>query len=89
MIKYYILEIHAQDYICFPQQTLWATFEEALHTALEVAIDEGITIDMFDGTIDPEKGIFFVPSYCEIMPICLSTKEVVTWLGEPYKGGTK
>lgn len=74
-----------KEYPDFPEETLWQTFAEAVEAAFEVAAECGASIDMEEACIDFEHGSCFLPGFCEIMPITISTKNHVTWMGREWR----
>ena len=68
-----------------PEFTLWETFSEAVEVAFETAAECGVCIDMEEAEIDFSKGMCFLPEFCDIMPITISTKDRLTWLGKEWK----
>jgi hypothetical protein len=40
---------------------------------------------MEESAIDFRDGTMFIPGFCEILPISMSTKEHITWLGKERK----
>lgn len=68
-----------------PEFTLWETFSEAVEVAFETAAECGVRIDMEEAEIDFSKGMCFLPEFCDIMPITISTKDRLTWLGKEWK----
>lgn len=68
----------------FPEVTLWKTFNEAWDIALKFASKLGIVVDMGEAIVNPDEGVLFIPGFCEIMPIKLSTHKKVTWFGKKW-----
>ena len=71
--------------VLLPEFTLWETFSEAVEVAFETAAECGVCIDMEEAEIDFSKGMCFLPEFCDIMPITISTKDRLTWLGKEWK----
>lgn len=68
-----------------PETTLWASFAEAVEAAFEAAAESELTLEMGDASIVFHDGTMFVPGFCEIIPITVSTHDKITWLGKERK----
>ena len=86
--QFYLLTFdEAEDISYLPEVTLWETFEEALSAALTEAKKQEKVIDFGDdiADIDYDNFQFFVPNFCEIFPISVSTFDRITWMGKERK----
>lgn len=68
-----------------PEVTLWNTFADAVEAAFKCAAECGAKWDMEEADIDFGKGMLFIPQFCEVMPITISTADHITWLGTERK----
>lgn len=71
----------------FPETTLWEDFNDAVAVAMSAAFENGEIVDHCAISIDSEGKTLFIPDFCEIMPITVSTKERLTWFGNEFKMG--
>lgn len=71
----------------FPEITLWENFEDALAVAMSAAFENGVVVDHREINVDVEGKHLFIPDFCEILPITVSTREKMTWLGNEFKMG--
>ena len=75
----------SEDISFFPESTLWETFEEALAAALTEAKKQEKVINFNEADIDYASFMFYVPDFCEIFPISVSTFDRITWMGKERK----
>lgn len=68
-----------------PEVTLWNTFADAVEAAFKCAAECGAKWDMEEVDLDFGKGMMFIPQFCEVMPITISTADHITWLGTERK----
>ena len=84
----FLLEFDCANMECdlpdFPEITLWKSAEEALAVALEQANACGPVIDMSEAVIDLVEGKVFLPGFCEILPITMSSLDKITWMGSKW-----
>lgn len=68
-----------------PEDTLWLTFEEAFEAAIKAVDKDTEGIDWSELEIDEDFQMAFMPGCFEIMPISVSTRDRITWLGKERK----
>lgn len=68
-----------------PEATLWSSFAEAVEAAFEAAAESELTLEMGEASIAFHDGTMFVPGFCEIIPITVSTRDRITWMGKERK----
>ena len=69
----------------FPEVTLWESFDEAMLAVIQVASSIKIDISMSEAIVETKGEALFIEGFCDIIPITVSNRERVTWMGRPFR----
>lgn len=68
-----------------PEDTLWLSFEDAFEAATSTVEKNASDIDWSELEVDEDLRMAFMPKCFEIMPISVSTRNRIAWLGKERK----